>query len=83
MRFRRSPSSSFAASVRRIAFASALAIPACAALTVVMYFVPPAVCIGALFIGLTAFAVGLFVHDLLTVIMRASPPVERLPIGRL
>jgi len=54
----RSLCASFAASARRVALASALAIPACAGLTVVMYFVPPAVCIGALFAGLIAFVVG-------------------------
>lgn len=45
-------------SAKRIAIASAIAIPACVALTGVMFIVPAMVCIASLFAGLVAFIVG-------------------------
>jgi hypothetical protein len=45
-------------SIRRITIASTIAIPACAALTVVMFFVPAAVCLGTLYVSLAAFIAG-------------------------
>ena len=48
----------FLASVRRVGSVSAFAIPGCAAMTLLLYFLPAAVCIGGLCGGLIAFIVG-------------------------
>jgi hypothetical protein len=50
--------SKFKTSVQRIAIACSIAIPSLAAITFVMFVVPPIVCYGSLFAGLALFIVG-------------------------